>query len=133
MHYILDFPNKEAKMYMGAANQLICQFESIHHLRGAEPYTHLMIDESQLLFLQVASGTLTTKDAIKDMWETLTYHIRNAKFVRFYGEFMGRITIDVLKGLDVSNASVVCMPAKAPNNGQTMYIKSVARNMKQAV
>jgi hypothetical protein len=35
MHYVTDFPNKEAKMYMGAANQLICHLESIHHLCGS--------------------------------------------------------------------------------------------------
>jgi hypothetical protein len=34
---------------------------------GAQPYTYLMIDESQLVFLKVASGTLSTKDADKDM------------------------------------------------------------------
>ena len=34
-HYVIDFPNTEAKIYMGATNQLICQFESIHYMRGA--------------------------------------------------------------------------------------------------
>ncbi len=66
-HYAIDFPDKEAKMYMGATNQLMCQLESIHYLRGAQPYTYLMIDESQLLFLQAASGTLSLPDVVKDM------------------------------------------------------------------
>jgi len=93
----------------------------------------VMVDESQLLFLHAASGTLSTKDAIKDMWETLIYHIRNAKYVRFYDGSMERITMDALKVLGISDASVVRMPATAPNNGRTMYIKSVARNMEQIV
>ena len=39
---------------MGSTNKLIIQLESIHYLRGAEPYTYVMIDESQLLFLHAA-------------------------------------------------------------------------------
>ena len=53
--------------------------------------------------------------------------------MRFYDGFMGRITLDVLKGLGISGAAVVRMPASIPNNGQTMYIKSVERNMEQIV
>ena len=71
-------------MYMCATNQLICQLESIHNLRGAQPYTYVMIDEYQLLFVQAASGTLSRKDSITKIWETLTYHIRHATYVRFY-------------------------------------------------
>jgi hypothetical protein len=65
------------------------------------------------------------------MWETLTYHIRNATYVRFYDGFIGRITMDILKGLGIHGASVVHMPATIPDNGRTMYIKSFPRSMKQ--
>ena len=86
-----------------------------------------MIDESQLLFLQAASGTLTTRDAVKEMRETLTFHIRNAKYVRFYDGFMGRMTMDALKGLGIHDS----MPAAIPNSNRTMYITSVPRKIKQ--
>jgi len=49
-HYNRDFPSKALKSTMGAANQLICQLESIGHLQGCEPYEYVMIDESQLFF-----------------------------------------------------------------------------------
>ena len=130
-HYIIDFPDKQAKMYMGVTNQLIIQLESIHYLRGADPYEYVMIDESQLLFMQAASGTLGTPAEVKLMWETLTDHIKKAKYVRFYDGFMGRITMDVLKGLGIHGAAVVRMPTSIPNNNRTMYIKSVANTEKQ--
>ena len=50
-HYATDFSSRETKSFMGGANQIICQLESIHYLHGAKPYTYLMIDESQLLFM----------------------------------------------------------------------------------
>jgi len=56
-HYSYDFKGREHKYKMTGANQLICQLESIRHLHGAKPYTYLMIDESQLLFMQAASET----------------------------------------------------------------------------
>jgi hypothetical protein len=46
---------------------------------------------------------------------------------------MGRIPMDVLKGLGISGAFVVRMPATIPNNGRAVYIKSVERNMEQIV
>jgi len=49
-HYNKDFPSKELKSTMGAANQLICQSESVGHLQGCEPYKYVMIDESRLFF-----------------------------------------------------------------------------------
>ena len=51
--------------------------------------------------------------------------------MRFYDGLMGRMTMDVLKGLGIHGASVVRMPATIPNNNRTMYIKSVANNVKQ--
>jgi hypothetical protein len=87
-----------------------------------------MIEESQLLFLHAASGTLSTKTVVKD---NLTYHIQDAKYARFYDGFMGGMTIDVLKGLGVHGAYVICMPATIPNNRQTIYIKSNPRSIKQ--
>jgi hypothetical protein len=64
---------------------------------------------------------------------TPTYHIRKAKYVRFYDGFVGQRTIYVLKGLDISGALVVRMPAVFLNNNRTMNIKSVERNMKESV
>jgi hypothetical protein len=51
--------------------------------------------------------------------------------VRFYDGFMGRMTMDILKGIGIHGASVVRMPATIPNSGRTMYIKSVPRKIKQ--
>jgi hypothetical protein len=70
--------------------------------------------------------------AVNDMWETLTYHIKNAKYVRFYDGFMGRITSDVLQGLDILNPSVVRMPVTSQSNRRTMYIKPVSKSISQS-
>jgi len=70
-HYAIDYPMKELKHYMTGANQHVCQLESIHYLYGAKPYTYVMIDGSQLIFLQTASGTLKDKASISVMWKTL--------------------------------------------------------------
>ena len=98
---------------MGSTNKLIIQLESIHYLRGAEPYTYVMIDESHLLFLHAAQGTLKDKAGVIDTWETLTYHIKKAKYVLFYDGFVGRITSDVLQCLDILKPSVVKMPVSS--------------------
>ena len=103
----------------------MCQLESIHYLSGAEPHKYLMIDESQLLFLQATSGTLKDKASIALMWETLKFHILNAKHVRCYDGFMGRITMDVLQGLGILNVFVVRMPVASQGNGRTMFFKLV--------
>jgi len=68
-HYSTDYPYKEVKHYMAETNQLVCELESIHYLSRTEPYTYVMIDESQLLFLQTTSGTLKDKASISMMWE----------------------------------------------------------------
>jgi hypothetical protein len=91
----------------------------------------MMIDESQLLFIQAASKTLKASDNVRLMWEALTHHIANAKCVRMYDGFMGRLSIDVLKGIGIANVSVVTMPETVPNNNRTMFIRSVNRNMEQ--
>ena len=131
-HYSIDFKTQDAKQLMGAANQLICQLESIHYLHGAKPYTNLMIDESQLLFIQVAAGTFKTREAVRAMWDTLTYHIRNAERVRCYDGFMGRLTADLLKGLGIENVGVVRMPDTFRVNNRTMYLTSVPKSVKQS-
>ncbi len=65
------------------------------------------------------------------MWEALTYCIVNANYVRLYDGFMGRLSMDVLKGLGIANVSVVRMPDTVTDSGRTMFIKSANRNMEQ--
>jgi len=36
-HYAINLLSRETKAFMGGANQLICQLESIHYLHGAKP------------------------------------------------------------------------------------------------
>jgi hypothetical protein len=90
-----------------------------------------MIDESQLLFIHAASKTFKTGDDVRLVWEALTHHIVNAKYVRMYDGFMGRLSMDVLKGLGIANVSVVRMHETVPNNIRTMFIRPVNRNMEQ--
>jgi hypothetical protein len=124
-HYSHDFKGRDNKHKMAGANQLICQLESIRHLHGAKPYTYLMIDESQLLFMQASSETFKQTEDVRMMWEVLSYLIRSAKYVRCYDGFMGRTTSDVLKGLGILDAAVVRMPASIPDNGRTMIMQAV--------
>jgi hypothetical protein len=71
-HYAHDFKSRELKCLMGGTNQLMCQLKSIRHLHGAAPYTYLMIDESQLLFMQNSSQILKESSDIQLMWEIIT-------------------------------------------------------------
>ncbi len=64
------------------------------------------------------------------MWETLTYHIKNAKYVSFYDGFIGRTTADVLLGLGILNPSVIKIPMTSRSNG-TMYIMPVSKSITQ--
>ena len=109
---------------MGGANQPICQLESIRYLHGTAPYTYLMIDESQLLFMQTASKTLPETPDVQIMWDVFTSLITNAKFIRLYDGFMGRTSMDVLKGMGIQDVAVVRMPSSVPNNGRTMTMES---------
>jgi hypothetical protein len=107
---------------MGGANQLICQLESIRHLHGAAPYTYLMIDESQLLFMQTASKPSKESPDVQLMWEVLTALVSDAKYIRLYEGFMGRMSMDVLRGMGIQDVAVVRMPSSIPNNGRTMIM-----------
>ena len=123
-HYNNHFKSREAKLFMGSTNQLVCQLESIHYLHGALPYDNIMIDESELLFNQAATGKFKTDDDVRNMWQALTYHLRNAKRVRCYDGFMGRKTMEVLRGLGIEDVGVVRMPGARSVN-RTMYLTSV--------
>jgi len=109
---------------MGGTNQLICQLESIRYLHGATPFTYLMIDESQLLFMQTASKTFPETPDVQIMWEVFTSLITSAKYIRLYDGFMGRTSMDVLKGMGIQDVAVVRMPSSVPNNGRTMIMES---------
>jgi hypothetical protein len=124
-HYSHDFKCREHKHKMAGANQLICQLESIRHLHGAKPYTYLMINELQLLFMQATSETFKQTEDVQLMWEVLSSLIKSAKYVRCYDGFIGRTTSDVLKGLGILDAAGVRMPASIPINSRTMIMQSV--------
>ena len=111
---------------MAATNQLVCQLDFIHYLFRVEPYTYVMIDDSELLFLQARSGTLKDKASISMMWEALKYHIMNAKYVRCYDGFMGRMTMVILQDMGILNVFVVRMPVASQSNGRTMFVKPVS-------
>jgi len=110
---------------MGGANQLICQLESIRYLHGAAPYTYLMIDESQLLFMQTASQTFKESTDVQLMWDVLKFLITGAKYIRLNDGFMGRTSMNVLKELGIQDVAVVRMPSSIPDNGQTMIMQSI--------
>ena len=60
------------------------------------------------------------------MWETLKFHLLNAKYVQCYDGFIGRITMDVLQGLGIIDVFVVRMPGASQNNGRTMFFKPIS-------
>jgi len=124
----IDFPTQETKATMGAANRLICQHESVHFLEGAARYTHLIIDESQLLFIQAATSCLGDKETVRKMWRVLSYLIRTARYVRFFDGFMGRLSNDIIKGLDRPQAAIVHVPPRTHGNGRTVNIVTVPKN-----
>jgi hypothetical protein len=97
-------------------------------LEGAARYTHLIIDESQLLFTQAASSCLGDREAVRKMWRVLSYLIRTATYVRFFDGFMGRLSDDIIKGLGRPQAAVVRMPPRTIGNGRTMNIVTVPKN-----
>jgi len=58
------------------------------------------------------------------MWEVFTFLITNTKFIRLYDGFMGRTSMDVLKGMGIQDVAVVRMPSSVPNNGRTTIMES---------
>ena len=90
-------------------------------------YTHLIIDESQLFFIQAASSCLDDMEAVRKMWRVLSYLIRTASYVRFFDGFMGRLYDDIIKDLGRPQAAIVRMPPKTLGNGRTRNIVTVRR------
>jgi hypothetical protein len=105
-------------------NQLICQLESIRYLHGTAPYTYLMIDESQLIFMQTASTIFPDTLDVQILWEITASLITGAKYARLYDGFMERTSMDVLKGMGIQDVAVARMPSSVPNNGRTMILGS---------
>ena len=87
-----------------------------------------MIDESQLLFMQTASETFPETADVQIMWEVFKSLITGAKYIRLYDGFMGRTSMDVLKGMGIQDVAVVRMPSSVPNNGRTMIMESADSN-----
>ncbi len=85
-----------------------------------------MIKESQLFFAQAASSCLPSSE-VRNMWEVLKRLIETAENVRFLDCFIGKTSLDVLKGIGIRNVAVVRMPPQAhgAKNGRTMNIKSL--------
>ena len=74
--------------------------------------------------MQIASKTSKESPDVQLMREVLTFLASGAKYIRLYDGFMGRMSMEVLRGMGIQDVIAVRVPSSIPNTGGTMIMQS---------